>query len=426
MSAASLTETEADKLLAPFATYKRLALAVSGGPDSLALLHLAAPWAQANEIALTVLTIDHGLRAGSAIEAERVASEAARLGLPHATLRWAPPARPASGLQASARQARYDLLAGYCHAHGIKALLTAHHRDDQAETFLMRLARGSGLDGLAAMPVRGAWAGIAVLRPLLDVPKARLVATLEESGVSFSTDPSNSDPRFERTQLREESDALARIGLTADAIARSVGRLRRAREALEHATEVFLSAHGEAHEAGYCMLDRGALATAPEEIALRVLARVLDAVTGREEAASLAKIEALLEPLLAESDKARTIGGCRLQPSGDQLFIVREVRADNALPIVAVAPGQCAVWDRRFAVTLDPAAMRGIDVRALGDAAFLAARRNDPWLAGLPRLAGRTLPALWQGEKLLGLPAFGANATIALGAKATFVHALPR
>ncbi|HYH70006.1 MAG TPA: tRNA lysidine(34) synthetase TilS [Methyloceanibacter sp.] len=426
MSAAYLSEAEADKLLAPFATYKRQALAVSGGPDSLALLHLAAPWAQANGIALTVLTVDHGLRAGSAIEAERVAIGAARLGLPHATLRWTPPADLTSGLQASARQARYDLLAGYCHQQGIKALLTAHHRDDQAETFLMRLARGSGLDGLAAMPVRGAWAGIAVLRPLLDVPKARLVATLEERGVSFSTDPSNSDPRFERTRLREESETLARIGLTAEAIARSVGRLRRAREALEHATEAFLSAHGEAHEAGYCVLDRGALATAPEEIALRALARVLDAVTGREEAASLAKIEALLEPLLAESDKARTIGGCRLQPSGDQLFIVREVRADSALPIVAVAPGQCAVWDCRFAVTLDPAAVSGIAVRALGDAAFLAARRNDPWLAGLPRLAGRTLPALWQGEKLLGLPAFGAHATIALGAKATFVHALPR
>ena len=426
MSRAPLAMADADKLLGPFASNPQLAVAVSGGPDSLALLHLAAPWAQANGIALTVLTVDHGLRAGSAVEAANVAREAARLGLPHATLRWAPPANLTTGLQACARQARYDLLAGYCHAHGIPALLTAHHRDDQAETFLMRLARGSGLDGLAAMPVRGAWAGIAILRPLLDVPKARLVATLEERGISFSNDPSNSDPRFERTRLREGSDTLARIGLTAEAIARSVGRLRRAREALDHATEAFLSAHGEAHDAGYCVLDRSGLATAPDEIALRSIARVLDAVTGRDEAASLAKIEALRAALMTEPAKARTLGGCRIQPSGDRLFVFREVRADSALPTLAIAAGGRAVWDRRFAVTLGPDATMGTDVRALGDAAFLAARRGDPWLAGLPRLAGRSLPSLWQGEVLLGLPGFGANEVAAFGAKATFLHVLPR
>lgn len=427
MSRAPLSQAEADRLLAPFASYPRLALAVSGGPDSLALLHLAAPWALANGIAFTVLTVDHGLRRESASEAEGVGREAARVGLPHATLRWTPSEHLTTGLQASARQARYDLLAGYCHRHGIPALLTAHHRDDQAETFLMRLARGSGLDGLAAMPVCGAWAGIAILRPLLDVPKARLVAALNVRGVLFTTDPSNSDPRFERTRLREESETLARIGLTAEAIARSVMRLRRAREALEHTTDAFLFAHGEAHNAGYCVLDRGGLAAAPAEIALRALARVLDAVTGCDEAASLAKIEALLAALLEEPAKARTLGGCRVQPSGDRLLIFREMRAESALPTLAVAPGGSALWDHRFAVTLDQAATSGIDVRALGDAAFLAARRHDPWLAGLPRLAGRTLPALWRGEELLGLPGFGsANQTVALGAKATFVHALPR
>jgi len=426
MSPAPLSQAEADTLLAPFATYKQLALSVSGGPDSLALLHLAAPWAKANGIALTVLTVDHGLRAGSAMEAANVARESATLGLPHATLRWAPPAYLTTGLQACARQARYDLLAGYCHRHGIPALLTAHHRDDQAETFLMRLARGSGLDGLAAMKVRGAWAGIAILRPLLDVSKVQLVATLDARGIPFATDPSNSDPRFERTRLRDESETLARIGLTAEAITRSAARLRRAREALEHATDAFLLAHGEAHDAGFCVVDRGALTAAPEEIALRALARVLDAVTGRDQAASLAKIEILRAAILAEPAEARTLGGCRIQPSGNRLFVFREVRADSALPSLAVAPGQCAVWDSRFAVMLGPDAMQGIEVRALGDAAFLAGRRNDPWLAGLPRLAGRTLPALWQGDELVGLPWFGGNEGVALSAKAAFVHALPR
>ena len=131
-----------------------------------------------------------------------VGRQAAALGLPHAILTWASGESRAASLQARARAARYDLMAAYCHAHDIQALVTAHHLDDQAETFLMRLKRGSGLDGLAAIPERGAWAGIAVLRPLLDVQKARLVATLREADVRFVCDPSNHDPRFERARVR--------------------------------------------------------------------------------------------------------------------------------------------------------------------------------------------------------------------------------
>ena len=156
------------------------------------------------------------------------------LGLAHAVLVWQREGSPSAALQARARAARYDLMAAYCHANGIPALVTAHHLDDQAETFLMRLKRGSGLDGLAAIPARGAWAGIAVLRPLLDVPKARLVATLDAAGIAFVSDPSNSDPRFERARVRGSSDAFAALGLTPEALALSARRLRRAREALDH------------------------------------------------------------------------------------------------------------------------------------------------------------------------------------------------
>lgn len=407
MSVLPLSEAEGGALLAPLSCFSHLALAVSGGPDSLALMQLAASWAARASVRPTVLTVDHGLRPDAKNEAEAVAAMAAGLGLSHATLQWLPDAcahAHAGGLQARARTARYDLLAAYCHAHDIEALVTAHHLDDQAETVLMRLKRGSGLDGLAAMSAESAWGGIAVLRPLLDVPKARLVATLATRGVSFATDPSNSDPRFERAQLRGDSAALRRLGLTPEALARSARRLRRAREALEHATDAFLAAHCETHSAGYCRLDAAALASQPEEIALRALGRVIAAVSGREEPLQLAKLEALAVSLAGAPGKARTLGACRLQPFAGGLGVFREVRTRLPLPVLSLDPGAQALWDNRFRVALDEAARGPVTVRALGEAGFIELRRKLPWLATLPRLAGLTLPACWRGDSLMDLP----------------------
>ena len=230
-----ISKAEARKLLAPLATFTHAALAVSGGPDSLALLHLIARWHDAcgQSPKISVLTVDHGLRPESRDEAKTVGRLAAELGLPHAILTWEREGAVSASIQARARLARYGLMAAYCHAHDIPALVTAHHLDDQAETFLMRLKRGSGLDELAAIPERGVWAGIAILRPLLDVPKARLVATLAAQNIPYASDPSNADPRFERARVRDSIEALARLGITPEALALSARRLGRAREALD-------------------------------------------------------------------------------------------------------------------------------------------------------------------------------------------------
>ena len=182
----------------------------------MALFHLMAEWRAEGEARpdLTVLTVDHGLRAESREEAAMVARMAESSGLRHAILTWTQGASQSGGLQERAREARYDLMAAYCHAHDIPALVTAHHLDDQAETFLMRLKRGSGLDGLAAIPEESVWSGIAVLRPLLDMPKARLAATLVAAGLGWAEDPSNRDERFERARMRADGEALAKLGLT--------------------------------------------------------------------------------------------------------------------------------------------------------------------------------------------------------------------
>jgi tRNA(Ile)-lysidine synthase len=216
MSTLPISPSESRRLFALLAPVPHAALAVSGGPDSVALMLLAARWREAREDGpkLSVVTVDHGLRSGAREEAEQVARMASSLGLPHAILMWEKAELPLASLQAKARTARYDLMVAYCHAHGIPALVTAHTQDDQAETFLMRLKRGSGLDGLAAIPERGAWAGISIIRPLLDVPKARLIATLDAAGLPYVIDPSNADPRFERARMRARASALDAFGLS--------------------------------------------------------------------------------------------------------------------------------------------------------------------------------------------------------------------
>lgn len=426
MKALPITLSEAQALLAPLSRFPHVALAVSGGPDSLALMRLAARWRAELGLALklSVLTVDHGLRPSSREEALTVGRLAAELGLPHAILTWEQEPHSAS-LQARARAARYDLMAAYCHEHDIPALVTAHHLDDQAETFLMRLKRGSGLDGLAAIPERGAWAGIAILRPLLDVPKARLVATLDEAGIAFASDPSNVDPRFERARVRGSTEALERLGLTSEALALSARRLRRAREALDHAAQDFLAAHSETSEAGYALIDRDALASAPQEIALRALAQLIGAVGGGETPLRLAKLEALLAALMEDPDKVHTLGRCRLEPISGRLGIFREVRG-RGLPVARLLPGERTLWDNRFRIELGANEPEPITVRALGESGLRALRDRSALPLSLPRLAGRALPSCWRGEVLLGLPMLGGgygHEAFGLDCRAVFVSA---
>ena len=216
-------------------------IAVSGGPDSTALLTLAARWAgqqKKRRPKLLAITIDHGLRPQAAAEAAAVKRLARRLGVPHRTLRWRGK-KPESGLQEAARIARYRLLAQAAARAGYGHVMTAHTLDDQAETVLFRLARGSGLTGLAGMatasplPVGGS--EIFLLRPLLHVAKSRLIATLEAAGISYAEDPSNSDPRFTRARLRALMPALAHEGLDARGLARLAMRMRRAEATIEFA-----------------------------------------------------------------------------------------------------------------------------------------------------------------------------------------------
>jgi tRNA(Ile)-lysidine synthase len=314
---APVSSVEAGAAFEELAGEGALLVAVSGGPDSVALLALLVAWAQApGRPALHAATVDHGLRPEARKEAAAVASLCAKLGVSHATLRW-DGVKPASGLQAQARRARYALLANEARRLGGATLVTAHTLDDQAETLLMRLAHGSGPSGLVGMRRRSEVDGVPLARPLLGVTKARLVATAKARGLPFVWDPSNRDQRFERVRWREVMPVLAKQGLTAERLGRLAERMARLDAAAAwRAGEVLAGVMlpNEPAESGL-RLDFSALLAEPEEMVLRVLGLALDAaMASSDDYGRLERLEAcgaaLIGAALAGSTLRRTLAGC--------------------------------------------------------------------------------------------------------------------
>ncbi|QDM18383.1 tRNA lysidine(34) synthetase TilS [Tardiphaga sp. vice352] len=319
---------EAKQLFADWQSAPALILAVSGGPDSVALLWLAARWRRALKRgpALLAVTLDHGLRPEAAREARDVRRLAASLDIPHRTLRWTG-AKPSAGLPAAAREARYRLLARAAKRHKATHILTAHTRDDQAETLLMRMARGSGLAGLAAMARQTRLDGVVLARPFLGVPKARLIATLAKAKVGFAEDPTNQDPHFTRPRWRALMPKLAAEGFDSRNLARLATRLARANVALEglvDGAEQFLALRSGAARPG---IDACGFAGLTEEVRLRLLLRMIGRV-GHEGPAGLGQAEALLaaidRAMLAANKGIRlkqTLAGALITLSHDRLRI---------------------------------------------------------------------------------------------------------
>ncbi|MCJ2013466.1 tRNA lysidine(34) synthetase TilS [Methylobacterium sp. J-076] len=289
---------------------KTILLAVSGGPDSRALLHASAALRPA--VPLAVATVDHGLRAEAADEAAAVGRAATGLGLPHAVLAWRG-AKPASGLQDAARTARYRLLTDHAALLGADLVLTAHTRDDQAETVLMRLAAGSAPAGLAGMrPERELAPGLRLGRPFLGLGKAALVGWCEAQGIPFVRDPSNADGRYARARLRSVAAALAAEGLTSTRLARLAARAARDDEALRQATGEALDRMLLPAQGGTVRLDGTALSRLPEAVALRCVDRAIDRAGGnghRLERLEALVLDVLLPALRLGRPMRRTLAG---------------------------------------------------------------------------------------------------------------------
>jgi tRNA(Ile)-lysidine synthase len=324
-----ISAQDAKRLFADWKAAPAIVLAVSGGPDSIAMMWLVARWRRtlARGPRLIAVTVDHGLRAQAKAEARDVKRLARTLDLPHRTMRWTG-AKPKTGLPAAARAARYRLLAQAARANGATHILTAHTRDDQAETLLMRLLRGSGIAGLAAMARQSEREGVLLARPFLHVSKSQLIATLKKAKLGFADDPTNRDPSFTRPRLRTLMPVLAAEGGDTRNLARLASRLARANQAVEvlvDGAERYLALMDcEASRSGFGdkvfeakvfdakvfdakMFEAEAFVAMPEEIRLRLLKRAIDRF-GHEGPAELGKVEALLlavDRAVAENRRGR-------------------------------------------------------------------------------------------------------------------------
>lgn len=400
--------------LGPFESSVRLAVAVSGGADSMALMLLAARWAKGRGGEATGLTVDHGLRPEAAAESRQVEAWLAARGIPHEILRWAGP-RPRANVQAEARAARYRLLEEWCRKKGVLHLLLAHQREDQAETFLLRLARGSGVDGLSAMAPISESDSVRLLRPLLAIPRVRLTATLEAAGQDWIEDPSNRDPRYSRVRLRALLPALAREGLSVERLALTAARLGRARQALEKETVQLLARAVTLDEAGYAIISREPLLGAPTEVGLRALAGVLRCIGGNTYTPRIERLNRLYREIVERGlPAARTLGGCRIlrlkRRSEERVLICREPGdVEAAAPVL---PGARVHWDGRFHLAASrrlPGAKGPMRLEALGEKGWTALVARQPSLreSPIPAAVRPSLPSIRDLDGLVLLPQLG-------------------
>ncbi|WP_374370793.1 tRNA lysidine(34) synthetase TilS [Dongia sp.] len=375
--------------LGPFESSPEMAVAVSGGRDSVALMRLLAQWCRDRQGRLTALTVDHGLRPDSAREADQVALWARELGIAHVTLCWTG-LKPRSRVQEVARQARYDLLTAWCRAAGVLHLALAHQADDQRETVAMRRARdpaemnvaSPGLAGMSAVTTRS---GVRLVRPLLGVTREALSGFLRDIEQDWLEDPSNRAEKFERVRWR-----LGRLGRLPDLSEISAaGELRRVTEA--GGADLLMRA-AEIASAGYALLDLAVLMAASEEIRDLAVGQLIATIGGGAYRPARSALRRDISTVLS-GGPVRSLGGCLVGNWRGRVLVAREAAA--AREIVRIAgPGEY-FWDRRFAVRVGDL-QGGSDIAVLGEDGLreiAGIPESAPKLKEVPPLARPGLPA---------------------------------
>ena len=362
----------------------KIAVAVSGGADSLCLTFLLYEWALKHNIRLFAFTVDHDLRPESAAEAAYVHDLLTEKGIRHETLFWQGE-KPKVAIEEKARQARYNLLLNACKKNQIEYLCLAHHQNDQAETFLMRLIRSSGVDGLSAMQNICKRDGVFLLRPLLDYPRSRIQKTLQQHfHIRWIEDPSNNQTVYERVRLRQFQPNLDNLGLTASSIAHSAKRLTRAREALEWMTDSFIRQHVQKNPAGFLFVPIKDFQELPTEIQLRVLDKSMAYVIGSNYQSRMMQLEKMLENMPCRL----TLHDCQIVSKKDGFYVCAEY-AKMPMPKQLKA-GQKVSWGR-FEVSCD----KNVKIAPLGD---------NLKIKNLPALVRRTIPAFFDEKGLAFVP----------------------
>tara|TARA_Y100001970_G_C14258231_1_gene877256 strand:+ start:3909 stop:5276 length:1368 start_codon:yes stop_codon:yes gene_type:complete len=390
----------------PFSSAPRVAVGVSGGADSMTLAMLTNRWAVKRGGQAIGLTVDHSLRPDSKKEAMQVKSWLSEIKMPHRILCWNEANKSNSGIQKSAREARLRLMCEWCRKQGYINLLLAHHQDDQAETFMLRLAAGSGVDGLASMPrsrLTGLSEGgrIRLLRPFLHLPAINLKNTLNSLGYSWVEDPSNNDSRFTRVRLRNSSEILGREGLTAGRIALVANRMGRDRSALHAQVACFLADNAVLAASGFVTLSGMPWREVSDSVLTRAIYRIISTVSGSVLPPKLRSIERLVKNMReSKFDGRPTLGGCQFiqKEKINSFLVVRE--AGRIKDEIDISPGDTVRWDGRFTVSLASDSKEKGKIRKINqsDIHFLKINKsnadNSKGILTSPHVIRRSLPVL--------------------------------
>lgn len=364
----------------------------------MVLLSLAQDWAREVDGRVTALIVDHRLRADSTTEAEWVAAQARSMGVEAAILtRLGGPI--ATRIQATARDARYRLLLEWCSAHGVLHLMTAHHRDDQAETVSLRRAKASGEDGLAAMAPILEYAEARLLRPLLSVPKARLSVTRAARGLLAVQDPSNRNMAFDRVRIRK---ALA-VSQDHEALVDTATEMALARKRRDGESADLLAQGCRLYPEGYALLDPAIWRSAPKDAGMRAVSMLISAIGGRRHPPRQVKLARFYEAFTEDTIGAgRTLGGCHIVPRRGNYLMLREHQQID-LSEELFAGGR---WDGRFDLRFVTGLCRNCDMRRLGKTGVrqlnaLVPRKS---MDHVPPVVRPTLPAIWGLEGVCEVP----------------------
>lgn len=377
----------------PFERAPHIAVGVSGGADSMALAILLSDWAQRQGGSVTALIVDHGLRPESVIEARSVSKTLAAHGIENQILRWSSD-DVTSAIQSKARHARYDLMESWCKQANVLHLAVAHHADDQAETVMMRMEKGSGPDGLSGMPDTRELKHCRLLRPFLNVRKQALIEFLDDRGVSWVHDPSNDDPKYARTVIRL---GIVNDNVDIDGVAMSAARYARVRDVAETAAARWLARYANLKPTGYLALNRAALMNAAEDTQLRVLSRSATVIGGKTYPPAISATEGLFDQLL--DGRAATLSGSLFTVKKDDVIVFREMRN---LPPAQSFVGREILWDGRFSIASD---CDDLNLKIMAFGHLYPRNCSDldipNWFSDLPSTAQRTIPVICSRNEIL-------------------------
>lgn len=393
-------DQEIEELFCQLRSVNAVVLAVSGGADSLAMMYLFAHWRDksgwpGNSI---VATVDHKLRPEAAEEAEFVAKISARLGFRHEILEWNE-FKPVSNIQAHAREARYKLLRELCKSNSVSHILLAHHADDQAETIISRLIRGSGVTGLAAMRPVSEINGIHLVRPLLSVFRSDLEKYLEDQDTPWISDPGNSNAKYQRVRIRQ---FLSSENLDTSRLLGTAKRMQRAEDALNAYLDRFVSSHVTIRYGSIFQIELEPYFLTPCEIRMRVLVFLINRLAGSDYKPREKSVTALELKIQDGPENAAqvTLGGVVFRWSATRLYCWREIGRASLLH-QTISPGQILDYDNRISLSLSADSKKEYLLRPIG--AVLPGFSGMELDKKIPRAAVHSIPGVWDKQQLLHL-----------------------